>query len=230
MDVDNEISNLVDLHMGMFGGGWKWQDLQGLLWLDEYAYNKMNPGSAGAIEEGHRQPKAKAPAYRSELMGYVDDSEMPMYCRGRGGSVGSNSGVGERKVEFMGGIGCGSFAKRSMVAKDGLGGDGFVIDGGRSSSKLRKDGEDGGVENKTSMGSRLIATGEFIIEDSGGVIIGEVGIVKRGSDINKKQNKPSQNDKTEHGMEKTVPNQARVPKMTKSETDTENQQSNRAVN
>ncbi|GKC67685.1 hypothetical protein Tco_1100283 [Tanacetum coccineum] len=33
MDVDDEISNLVDLHMGMFGGGWKWQDLQGLLWL-----------------------------------------------------------------------------------------------------------------------------------------------------------------------------------------------------
>ncbi|GJW56393.1 hypothetical protein Tco_0103124 [Tanacetum coccineum] len=36
MDVDDEISNLVDLHMGMFGGGWKWQDLQGLLWLDHH--------------------------------------------------------------------------------------------------------------------------------------------------------------------------------------------------
>ncbi|GJV99138.1 hypothetical protein Tco_1554390 [Tanacetum coccineum] len=33
MDVDDEISNLVDLHMGMFGGGRKWQDLLGLLWL-----------------------------------------------------------------------------------------------------------------------------------------------------------------------------------------------------
>ncbi|GKE17196.1 ribonuclease H-like domain-containing protein [Tanacetum coccineum] len=31
MDVDDEISNLVDLHMGMFDGGWKWQDLQSLL-------------------------------------------------------------------------------------------------------------------------------------------------------------------------------------------------------
>ncbi|GJV71948.1 hypothetical protein Tco_1491943 [Tanacetum coccineum] len=92
-----------------------------------------------------------------------------------------------------------------MVARDGLGGDGFVVDGGRSSSKLRKDGEDGGVENKSSMGSRLIATGEvsldgwvgagggkfngggvdlgvsnqfslkLIVEDSGGVIIGEFG-------------------------------------------------------
>ncbi|GJR54950.1 hypothetical protein Tco_1405471 [Tanacetum coccineum] len=32
----------------------------------------------------------------------------------------------------MGGIGGGSFAKRSMVAKDGLGGDEFIVDGGRS--------------------------------------------------------------------------------------------------
>ncbi|GJU45011.1 hypothetical protein Tco_1202277 [Tanacetum coccineum] len=111
----------------------------------------------------------------SELIGYVDDSEMPMYCGGRGGSVGSNYGVGKRKVEFMRRIGGGSFAKRSVVARDGLGGDGFVVDGGRSSSKLRKDEEDGGVENKSSMGSRLIATGKLIVGDSGGVIIGEVG-------------------------------------------------------
>ncbi|GJU47002.1 hypothetical protein Tco_1204268 [Tanacetum coccineum] len=40
MDVDDEISNLVDLHMGMFGGGWKWQDLQGLLWLDHHKKGK----------------------------------------------------------------------------------------------------------------------------------------------------------------------------------------------
>ncbi|GKD13986.1 hypothetical protein Tco_1198393 [Tanacetum coccineum] len=93
-------------------------------------------------------------------MGYVDDSEMPMYCGGRGGSVGSNSRVGERKVEFMGRIGGGSFAKRSMVAMDGLGGDGFVVDGGRSSNKSRKDEEDGRVKNKSLMGSRLIAINE----------------------------------------------------------------------
>ncbi|GKD34670.1 hypothetical protein Tco_1250179 [Tanacetum coccineum] len=76
--------------------------------------------------------------------------------------LGPNSGRG--KVESMGGIGGGSFAKRSMVAKDGLGGDGFVVDGGRSPSKSRKDGEDGGVENKSSMGSRLIVTGEIVVE------------------------------------------------------------------
>ncbi|GJX92379.1 hypothetical protein Tco_0345705 [Tanacetum coccineum] len=115
-DDDDEISNYVDLHMYMLGGGWKWQDLQGLLWV------------------------------REEV-----------------GSDGSNSEVGKRKVEFMGRIRGGSFAKRLMVARDGLGGDGFVVDGGRSSSKSRKDEEDGGVENKSSMGSRLIATDEVRI-------------------------------------------------------------------
>ncbi|GJT30509.1 hypothetical protein Tco_0910784 [Tanacetum coccineum] len=59
-DDDDEISNLVDLHMGMLGGGWKWKDLQGLLWW--------------IIVKG------------SELMGYVDDSEMPMYCGSNGGA------------------------------------------------------------------------------------------------------------------------------------------------
>ncbi|GJS53103.1 hypothetical protein Tco_0626465 [Tanacetum coccineum] len=96
-----------------------------------------------------------------------DLSSLAMFTKhlmGRGGGVGSNSGVGEGKEEFMGGIGGGSFAKRSMVAKDGLGGDGFVVDGGRSPSTSSKDGEDGGVENKSSMGSRLIVTGEIVVE------------------------------------------------------------------
>ncbi|GKA93734.1 hypothetical protein Tco_0815720 [Tanacetum coccineum] len=48
--------------------------------------------------------------------------------------------------------------------EDGLGGDGFVVDGGRSPSTSSKDGEDGGVENKSSMGSRLIVTGEIVAE------------------------------------------------------------------
>ncbi|GKG38089.1 hypothetical protein Tco_0457312, partial [Tanacetum coccineum] len=47
-----------------------------------------------------------------------------------------------------------------MVAKDGLGGDGFVVDSGRSPSTSSRDGEDDGVENKSSMGLRLIATDE----------------------------------------------------------------------
>ncbi|GKB04037.1 hypothetical protein Tco_0832180 [Tanacetum coccineum] len=57
----------------------------------------------------------------------------------------------------MGGIGGGLFANRSMVAKDGL-------EGERSLSTSSRDGEDCGVENKSSMGSRLIATGEIVVE------------------------------------------------------------------
>ncbi|GKE31338.1 hypothetical protein Tco_1450660 [Tanacetum coccineum] len=48
--------------------------------------------------------------------------------------------------------------------KDGLGGDGFVVDGGRSPSTSSKDGEDGEVVNKSLMGSWLIATGEIVVE------------------------------------------------------------------
>ncbi|GJZ52181.1 hypothetical protein Tco_0606696 [Tanacetum coccineum] len=45
-----------------------------------------------------------------------------------------------------------------------------------------------------------------------------------------KDRKPSQNDKTEHGMEKTVQNQGQSPKMPKSESILKNQQSNRSRN
>ncbi|GJV70992.1 hypothetical protein Tco_1490987 [Tanacetum coccineum] len=79
---------------------------------------------------------------------------MGKHYGGRGGSVGSNSGVVKGKVESMGGIGGGSFSKCLMVAKNGRGGNGFIVDGGRSPIKSRKDREDGEVENKSSMGSR----------------------------------------------------------------------------
>ncbi|GKF38413.1 hypothetical protein Tco_0118474, partial [Tanacetum coccineum] len=42
-----------------------------------------------------------------------------------------------------------------------------------------------------------------------------------GSEYQQKDRKPSQNDKTEHGMEKTVQNQGQRPKMSKSEINTE---------
>ncbi|GKB36774.1 hypothetical protein Tco_0881716 [Tanacetum coccineum] len=45
-----------------------------------------------------------------------------------------------------------------------------------------------------------------------------------------KDRKPSQNDKTEHGMEKTVQNQGQSPKMSKSESIQKNQQSNQSRN
>ncbi|GJR98643.1 hypothetical protein Tco_0270817 [Tanacetum coccineum] len=45
-----------------------------------------------------------------------------------------------------------------------------------------------------------------------------------GSGYQQKDRKPSQNDKTEHGMEKTVQNQGQSPKMPKSESILKNQQ------
>ncbi|GJX40236.1 hypothetical protein Tco_0255226 [Tanacetum coccineum] len=50
------------------------------------------------------------------------------------------------------------------------------------------------------------------------------------SGYQQKDRKPSQNDKTEHGMEKTVQNQGQSPKMSKSESILMNQQSNRSRN
>ncbi|GKD68351.1 hypothetical protein Tco_1322441 [Tanacetum coccineum] len=52
------------------------------------------------------------------------------------------------------------------------------------------------------------------------------GLIRSG--YQQKGRKPSQNDKTEHGMEITVQNQGQSPKMTKSESILKNQQSNRA--
>ncbi|GJQ96727.1 hypothetical protein Tco_0007866 [Tanacetum coccineum] len=53
---------------------------------------------------------------------------------------------------------------------------------------------------------------------------------KSSSGYQQKGRKPSQNDKTEHGMEKTVQNQGQSPKMPKSESILMNQQSNRSRN
>ncbi|GKC66821.1 hypothetical protein Tco_1099419 [Tanacetum coccineum] len=58
----------------------------------------------------------------------------------------------------------------------------------------------------------------------------ETSISKTGSGYQQKDRKPSQNDKTEHGMEKTVQNQGQSPKMSKSESILKNQQSNRSQN
>ncbi|GJU48689.1 hypothetical protein Tco_1218244 [Tanacetum coccineum] len=54
--------------------------------------------------------------------------------------------------------------------------------------------------------------------------------LEKGSGYHQKDRKPSQNDKTEHGMEKTVQNQGQSPKMPKSESKQKNQQSNRSRN
>ncbi|GKF35889.1 hypothetical protein Tco_0112647 [Tanacetum coccineum] len=50
------------------------------------------------------------------------------------------------------------------------------------------------------------------------------------SGYQQKDRKPSQNDKTEHGMEKTFQNQGQSPKKSKSKSIQKNQQSNRSWN
>ncbi|GKA41354.1 retrovirus-related pol polyprotein from transposon TNT 1-94 [Tanacetum coccineum] len=61
-------------------------------------------------------------------------------------------------------------------------------------------------------------------------IWGPYKVLTLGSGYHQKDRKPSQNDKTEHGMEKTVQNQGQSPKMPKSESIQKNQQSNRSRN
>ncbi|GJV55146.1 hypothetical protein Tco_1456151 [Tanacetum coccineum] len=74
---------------------------------------------------------------------------------GLGINVGSCGGKGGR-----GGLiaqrGGGSLAKRSMESKDVLGGGGFVVLGGRSSSESKRVlGEEGGVKNKMRVLEKL---------------------------------------------------------------------------
>ena len=68
-------------------------------------------------------------------------------------------------MESKGGMGGGSLAIRSMVLNDGRGGEGLVMKGGRSSQRIsRNDGDDGGVEKASSIGSRFRETGGVNLE------------------------------------------------------------------
>ncbi|GJX15221.1 hypothetical protein Tco_0206979 [Tanacetum coccineum] len=88
---------------------------------------------------------------------------------------GSKFRVSEGKVESIRGIGGGAFAIRLIVSKDGRGGGGLVVDGGRSSRELRKSyGEVSGVKNKSSMGSRLMESGDVSLDGWVGAEGGEV--------------------------------------------------------
>ncbi|GKC23275.1 hypothetical protein Tco_1025425 [Tanacetum coccineum] len=98
-----------------------------------------------------------------------------MYWHGNDGIGGSKFGVGEGKVVSMGGIGGGAFAICSIVLKDGRGGEGLVVNGGRSSRVSRKAwGEVGGVENNSFMGSRLMERGDVSLDGWVGTGGGEV--------------------------------------------------------
>ncbi|GKD37566.1 hypothetical protein Tco_1257773 [Tanacetum coccineum] len=90
---------------------------------------------------------------------------------GRGGSIVEIGG----RVGFIARMGGGSLAKRSMVSNDGLGCGGFVVVDGRSSSMSKSVwGEVGGVENKSSEGSKLMASGKECLDGWIGAGGGEV--------------------------------------------------------
>ncbi|GJS32190.1 hypothetical protein Tco_0530572 [Tanacetum coccineum] len=104
------------------------------------------------------------------------------HCGGNDGIGRSKFGVGEEKVVSMGEIGGGAFAIRSIVSKDGRGGGGLLVDGGRSSRASRKAwGEVGEVENNSSMGSRLMAKGDVSLD--GWVGTGGGGVKGGGVDL-----------------------------------------------
>ncbi|GJV61663.1 hypothetical protein Tco_1467763 [Tanacetum coccineum] len=87
---------------------------------------------------------------------------------GNDGIGGSKFGVGEGKVVSMDGIGGGAFAIHSIVSKDGRGGEGLVVDGGRSSRVSRKAWE------------RLVEWRTIVLWGQGEVEIGEIG---RGPEV-----------------------------------------------
>ncbi|GJU78330.1 hypothetical protein Tco_1275400 [Tanacetum coccineum] len=91
-------------------------------------------------------------------------------------------------------------------------------------SKLDKDNDNDKINIKQSLGGNVINT------DVGAYAQGSNKLLETRSGYQQKDRKPSQNDKTEHGMEKTVQNQGQSPKMPKSESILKNQQSNRSRN
>ncbi|GJW70729.1 hypothetical protein Tco_0127646 [Tanacetum coccineum] len=79
-----------------------------------------------------------------------------------------------RFINWVGIGGC-AFSIHSIVTKDGRGGGGLVVDGGRSSRVSMKTwGEVGEVENNSSMGSRLMARGDASLDGWVGAGGGEV--------------------------------------------------------
>ncbi|GJR95296.1 hypothetical protein Tco_0267470 [Tanacetum coccineum] len=90
-----------------------------------------------------------------------------------GRKVVPSSGVGEGKVDSIGGMGGGSLAIRSIVLNDGRGGGGFVIKGG---SSPREGGEVNGGGVDLGVSKRLpLEVSEEMIGESGGIEVREVG-------------------------------------------------------
>ncbi|GJY29264.1 hypothetical protein Tco_0405031 [Tanacetum coccineum] len=80
-----------------------------------------------------------------------------------------------------------------------------------------------------SLGGLTVLIEALVVVNSILIVVNPSAVLIR-SGYQQKDRKPSQNDKTEHGMEKTVQNQGQSPKMPKSESILMNQQSNRSRN
>ncbi|GJU06870.1 hypothetical protein Tco_1123300 [Tanacetum coccineum] len=90
---------------------------------------------------------------------------------------------------------------------------------------------DRGLKKRKTSKDAELAKGPKAKESQSGSTKGDKSQSKSsGSGYQQKDRKPSQNGKTEHGMEKTVQNQGPSPKMPKSESILMNQQSNRSRN
>ncbi|GJS80260.1 hypothetical protein Tco_0730141 [Tanacetum coccineum] len=101
-----------------------------------------------------------------QMTSLIQETFQPRYCHAIENVV-ENESHFSLEVPVAEEVGVETVDEASIVEgeeEDGLGGDGFVVDGGRSPNTSSKDGEDGGVENKSSMGSRLIVTGEIVVE------------------------------------------------------------------
>nr|GEZ51458.1 hypothetical protein [Tanacetum cinerariifolium] len=94
-------------------------------------------------------------------------------CGGKGGSCGSSGGRRGSMAERGGGW----FAKRLMDSKEGLGGRGFVVLGGKSSRESKNAyGEEGGVEKMSSTESKFMVKRDECFEgEIPRVMIGESG-------------------------------------------------------
>ncbi|GJU37688.1 probable receptor-like protein kinase [Tanacetum coccineum] len=106
--------------------------------------------SSGAVDKGHRLAKVRAQTVENVVeneshfsLDIVDQdlSSLAMFTR-------KHLHCEQRK----------RVVRSQMKEEDGLGGNGFVVDGVRSPSISSKDREESRVENKSSMGSRFKST------------------------------------------------------------------------
>ncbi|GJY04016.1 hypothetical protein Tco_0369956 [Tanacetum coccineum] len=96
-------------------------------------------------------------------------------CGGNGGRGRSMSGVGEGKVDSIGGMGGGSLTIRSIVSNDARGGGGLVVEGGSSLRDVEGGEVNGGGVDLGVSKRLLLEVARKMIGESDGIEVGEVG-------------------------------------------------------